>query len=209
MAALQNQKSAAEQQVSAARAQLSQIQSDKERIETERDSLNLATVELKSQREALTRSVSDLESERDRVRAESDRLRAESDELRSDKERLARGIILNLPDILFDVNKATLKRELKTAVDKLAGILLIMSELRVRIEGHTDSTGSEEYNLKLSTERSQGVLAFLGGEGIDESRMTAVGYGLTRPIAGNDTREGRRKNRRVEIIISDKEIGEE
>ncbi len=109
----------------------------------------------------------------------------------------------------FDVNKATLKTELKTAIAKLAGILLIMSELQVRIEGHTDSTGSQEYNLKLSTERSQSVLGFLAGEGIEESRMKAVGYGLTRPIAENDTRQGRQKNRRVEIIISDREIGEE
>ncbi len=226
VAALKGQKSAAEQQVSSARALLSQIQSDKERIEGERDSLNEATVELKSQRQALTRSISDLESESDRLRAEKERLAREKAEVELDRqkteERLqaalsqvadtrdsARGMILNLPDILFDVDKATLKTELKTAVAKLAGILLIMSELRVRIEGHTDSSGSEEYNLALSTERSQGVLSFLGGEGIDESRITAVGYGLTRPIASNDTREGRRKNRRVEIIISDREIGEE
>ena len=107
------------------------------------------------------------------------------------------------------MNKATLKTELKTAIAKLAGILLIMPEHRVRIEGHTDSTGSEEYNLKLSTERAQSVLGFLAEEGIDDSRLKAVGYGLTRPIAENDTREGRQKNRRVEIIISDQEIGEE
>ena len=226
VAALQDQKSAAEQQVSSARAQLSQIQSDKERVETERDSLNQATVELRSQREALTRSISDLEAESDRLRSEKERLAREKAEVELDKQKTedrlqaalsqvadtrdsARGLILNLPDILFDVNKATLKTELKTAIAKLAGILLIMSELQVRIEGHTDSTGSEEYNLKLSTERSQGVLGFLAGEGIEESRMKAVGYGLTRPIAENDTREGRQKNRRVEIIISDREIGEQ
>ncbi len=178
VAALEDQKSAAEQQVASARAQLSQIQSDKERIEGERDSLNQATVELKGQREALTRSISDLESESDRLRSEKERLAQEKAQVELDKqkteERLqaalsqvadtresARGLILNLPDILFDVNKATLKTELKTAIAKLAGILLIMPQLRVRIEGHTDSTGSEEYNLKLSTERAQSVLGFL------------------------------------------------
>ena len=226
VASLESQKSAAEEQVSSARIQLSQIQSEKARIEAERDSLNQATVELKSQREALTCSVSDLESESDRLRAEKERLAREKAQVEADKQKTegrlqaalsqvadtrdsARGLILNLPDILFDVNKATLKTELKTAIAKLAGILLIMSELQVRIEGHTDSTGSEEYNLKLSTERSQSVLGFLAEEGIEESRMKAVGYGLTRPIAENDTRQGRQKNRRVEIIISDREIGEE
>ena len=226
VAALEEQKSAAEQQVSSSRDQLRQIQSDKARIEAERDSLNQATVELKSQREALTLSISDLESESARLRSEKERLAQEKAQVELDKQKTedrlqaalsqvadtresARGLILNLPDILFDVNKATLKTELKTAIAKLAGILLIMPEHRVRIEGHTDSTGSEEYNLKLSTERAQSVLGFLAEEGIDDSRLKAVGYGLTRPIAENDTREGRQKNRRVEIIISDQEIGEE
>ncbi len=107
------------------------------------------------------------------------------------------------------MDKATLKSDLKTSIAKLAGILLIMSELQVRIEGHTDSTGSAEHNLKLSTERSRSVLNFLEAEGIAEGRMKAVGYGLSRPIADNGTREGRQKNRRVEIIISASEIGEE
>ena len=226
VAALEEQKSAAEQQVSSSRDQLRQIQSDKARIEAERDSLNQATVELKSQREALTLSISDLESESARLRSEKERLAQKKAQVELDKQKTedrlqaalsqvadtcesARGLILNLPDILFDVNKATLKTELKTAIAKLAGILLIMPEHRVRIEGHTDSTGSEEYTLKLSTERAQSVLGFLAEEGIDDSRLKAVGYGLTRPIAENDTREGRQKNRRVEIIISDQEIGEE
>ena len=226
VAALEEQKSAAEQQVSSSRDQLRQIQSDKARIEAERDSLNQATVELKSQREALTLSISDLESESARLRSEKERLAQEKAQVELDKQKTedrlqaalsqvadtresARGLILNLPDILFDVNKETLKTELKTAIAKLAGILLIMPEHRVRIEGHTDSTGSEEYTLKLSTERAQSVLGFLAEEGIDDSRLKAVGSGLTRPIAENDTREGRQKNRRVEIIISDQEIGEE
>ena len=189
------------------------------RIRAERDSLNQATVELKSQREALTLSISDLESSTARLRSEKeslavdkqkteDRLQAALSQV-ADTRESARGLILNLPDILFDVNKATLKTELKIVIAKLAGILLIMPEHRVRIEGHTDSTGSEEHNLKLSGERAQSVLGFLAEQGIDDSRLKAVGYGLTRPIADNDTREGRQKNRRVEIIISDQEIGEE
>ncbi len=202
------------------------LRAESARLSIEGDRLKAERDQLKVDGDALREESARLEAESDKLRADKERLSREKAEVelarQQTEERLqsalsqvadtrdsARGIILNLPDILFDVNKATLKTELKTAVAKLAGILLMMSEPRVRIEGHTDSTGSEEYNLKLSTERSQGVLAFLQAEGIDESRMTAVGYGLTRPIAGNDTREGRRKNRRVEIIISDREIGEE
>ena len=209
---LERQKKESQEQVSSARDQLTRMQAEK-------DGLNRATVELKSQREALALSISDLESETARLRSEKkslavdkqkteDRLQAALSQV-ADTRESARGLILNLPDILFDVNKATLKTELKVVIAKLAGILLIMPEHRVRIEGHTDSTGSEEHNLKLSAERAQSVLGFLAEQGIDESRLKAVGYGLTRPIADNDTREGRQKNRRVEIIISDQEIGEE
>ncbi len=208
---LERQKKEAQDQIASARSHLTEISA-------ERDALNQATVELRSQREALTLSIASLEADSERLRQERNQIRLEKakteERLQSalsqvaDTRESARGIILNLPDILFDVDKATLKSDLKTSIAKLAGILLIMSELQVRIEGHTDSTGSPEHNLKLSTERSRSVLNFLEAEGIAEGRMKAVGYGLSRPIADNGTREGRQKNRRVEIIISASEIGE-
>ncbi len=208
---LERQKKEAQDQIASARSHLTEISA-------ERDALNQATVELRSQREALTLSIASLEADSERLRQERNQIRLEKakteERLQSalsqvaDTRESARGIILNLPDILFDVDKATLKSDLKTSIAKLAGILLIMSELQVRIEGHTDSTGSPEHNLKLSTERSRSVLTFLEAEGIAEGRMKAVGYGLSRPIADNGTREGRQKNRRVEIIISASEIGE-
>lgn len=120
----------------------------------------------------------------------------------------ARGMIVNLPDILFATNEAEIKTEAKIVIAKLAGILLIMPELNLRIEGHTDSTGSLEWNDTLSQKRSLSVESFLAGEGIGPDRMVAEGYGPNRPVADNVTKEGRSKNRRVEIIIAEGEVAE-
>jgi outer membrane protein OmpA-like peptidoglycan-associated protein len=118
----------------------------------------------------------------------------------------ARGIILSMSDILFDVNKASLKGDLKTSLAKVAGILSVYQELNVSVEGHTDNTGSEEHNLKLSEQRAQNVLDFLVAQGIEASRLTSKGYGMTLPIADNKTKEGRQKNRRVDLVIKDKAL---
>jgi outer membrane protein OmpA-like peptidoglycan-associated protein len=117
-------------------------------------------------------------------------------------------MIVSLPDILFDLNEATLKNEAKIVIAKLAGILLILPELNLRVEGHTDSTGSADYNQGLSERRAASVRDFLAQQGIGGQRMVAVGYGLTRPVADNSTREGRASNRRVEIVIAEGVISE-
>jgi outer membrane protein OmpA-like peptidoglycan-associated protein len=127
----------------------------------------------------------------------------------SDTHESARGMIVNLPDILFDVGKASLKSGAKYPLAKLAGILLIMQDLNLRIEGHTDSTGSTRVNLRLSKQRADSVSEFLSSQGIDPSRIQTAGYGAERPISDNSTAQGRRENRRVEIIISAGEIAEE
>ena len=116
----------------------------------------------------------------------------------------ARGIILSMSDILFDVDKASLKSDLKTSLARVAGILSVYQELNVSVEGHTDNTGSEEHNLKLSEQRAQNVLQFLVEQGIDAKRLSSKGYGMSKPVADNSTKEGRQKNRRVDLVIKDK-----
>lgn len=118
----------------------------------------------------------------------------------------ARGIILSMSDILFDVNKASLKQDLKTSLAKVAGILSVYQQFNVSIEGNTDNTGSAEHNMKLSEQRANNVKAFLVEQGIDEKRLTAKGLGMTMPIADNKTKEGRQKNRRVDLVIQDKAL---
>ncbi|MBW8887584.1 MAG: OmpA family protein [Fibrobacteres bacterium] len=119
--------------------------------------------------------------------------------------RDARGTIISMSDILFDVGKATLTQDLKTNLAKIAGILTIYKDANVQVEGHTDNVGGEEYNQKLSEKRAENVMQFLVTPGgIAQTRLTSMGYGFSKPIADNATKEGRQKNRRVDLVIMDK-----
>jgi outer membrane protein OmpA-like peptidoglycan-associated protein len=122
--------------------------------------------------------------------------------------REARGLIVNLSDVLFDFNKATLKPGAREKLSKLAGILLAYpGKYQIEIEGHTDSIGSDEYNLKLSEDRAKSVRDYLNGSGIMAEKIIGVrGFGKTKPVTTNDTAEGRQMNRRVEIVIADSEV---
>lgn len=116
----------------------------------------------------------------------------------------ARGTIISMSDILFETGKANLTPDLKTSLAKIAGILLVFKNSRVVVEGHTDNVGSEEYNQTLSERRAENVMNFLVEQGVNASRLTSIGYGLLRPIADNETKEGKAKNRRVDLIVQEK-----
>jgi outer membrane protein OmpA-like peptidoglycan-associated protein len=115
----------------------------------------------------------------------------------------ARGTIVSLADILFDFDKATLRRDVEFNLVKIATILNQFGEMSVLVEGHTDAIGADEYNLQLSKKRAQAVSDFLVSQGVDAKRLSWEGYGKTRPVADNDTEEGRQKNRRVDLVIQD------
>lgn len=102
-------------------------------------------------------------------------------------------------DYLFDFNKAVIKKQYYSQLDDIAATIKKDPKLRVEVQGHTDSIGSEKYNMALSKKRANAVRTYLMKKGIAGSRMTAVGYGKTKPIATNATDEGRHQNRRVEI----------
>lgn len=107
-----------------------------------------------------------------------------------------------LRGVTFLLNKATLTEEGRTTLDAVADTLKQQDNLKVEIAGHTDSIGSESYNTLLSQQRADSVRTYLIGKGIEDRRMTAVGYGELEPVAGNDTDEGRKANRRVEFRIT-------
>lgn len=118
-----------------------------------------------------------------------------------------RGLIVNMGDVLFDTGKSDLRSEAREALAKLTGIVLNYPTLRLAIEGHTDTTGSEEFNQTLSQKRANAVRDYLVTQGLDTGKLSAQGMGMNNPVADNSSVEGRQKNRRVEIIVSGEVIG--
>jgi len=119
----------------------------------------------------------------------------------------ARGLVVNMSDVLFDSGKYTLRPLAREKLAKISGIVLAYPTLKLAIEGNTDSVGTELFNQELSERRAAGVRSYLTQQGVPENSTTASGFGKTRPIASNDTTEGRQQNRRVELIVSGEVIG--
>lgn len=157
-----------------------------------------------------------LQAEGAKQQAEAARLQAEAnaEAARRDAEALQaqlrdlqakqtdRGLVLTLGDVLFDSGQATLKPGAMGTVDRLAEFLNKTPDRSVTIEGHTDSIGSDSYNMSLSENRANSVKAALLSRGVTAGRVIAVGKGEAVPVAGNDNSAGRQQNRRVEIIVS-------
>ena len=117
-------------------------------------------------------------------------------------------MVITLHGIYFDFDKATIKPESRPALEDAAKILNENPTIKVEIQGHTDSIGSDKYNLRLSQKRAQAVVSYLVQNlGIDAGRLTAKGYGESRPVADNNTEEGRAINRRVEFVITGQTSG--
>ena len=119
----------------------------------------------------------------------------------------ARGLIVNLSDVLFDTGKSTLRPGAREKLAKISGIVLAYPDLRLAIEGNTDSVGSDAMNQALSEQRAGSVRDYLLKENIPAASMTSKGFGKTQPVASNDTAEGRQQNRRVEMVVSGEVIG--
>jgi outer membrane protein OmpA-like peptidoglycan-associated protein len=119
----------------------------------------------------------------------------------------ARGLVVNMSDVLFDTGKHTLRPLAREKLAKISGIVLAYPALTLGIEGNTDSVGGDAYNQSLSERRAEAVRGYLAQQGVPESSMTAKGLGETQPIASNDTTAGRQQNRRVELIVAGEVIG--
>lgn len=160
---------------------------------------------------AVAKSEADVAAER--AREEAERARKEREEARgrmqqalslvAETRATARGLIVNLPDILFDTGQATLRIQAREVLSKIAGILLVSRGYHLNIEGHTDNVGGDQYNQKLSEKRAKTVYDYLMNSGVSVDIMTTAGFGKSKPVAPNTTAAGRQKNRRVEIVIED------
>ncbi len=158
-----------------------------------------------------------LRAKEEAAKAEAERARKAAEELRAkllqqfsqvlDTRDTERGLVVNMSDVLFDTGKYTLRQEAREKLARIAGIVLNYPTLKLEAEGHTDSTGSEEFNQKLSEQRAESVRQYLTSQGIAEDSITSVGRGFSMPVASNDTAAGRQKNRRVELIVSGEVIG--
>ncbi len=184
--------------VEAEKAQAATVEEARLRGEAER----MASLEARRRAEAET-NVAKAEAEKQALRA---RLLKQFNLVLETRDS-ARGLIVNLGDVLFDVDRFTLRAAAREKLAKLSGIVLGNPGLRLDVEGHTDSSGGDEHNQKLSENRAGAVRDYLAEQGVPDSSITARGFGKTRPVAPNETAEGRQKNRRVEIVVSGDIIG--
>jgi outer membrane protein OmpA-like peptidoglycan-associated protein len=121
----------------------------------------------------------------------------------------ARGLIVNMSDVLFDTGKYSLRPGAREKLARVAGIISGHVGLKLEVEGHTDSVGGDDYNQQLSEHRATSVRDYLTNAGIPVNSVTAKGFGKTQPVASNDTTAGRQQNRRVELVVSGEIIGTE
>jgi len=119
----------------------------------------------------------------------------------------ARGLIVNMSDVLFDTAKSSLRPLAREKLAKVSGIVSGHPGLRLDVEGHTDSVGGDSYNQRLSEQRGESVRDYLVQQGMLGSAVTTRGLGETQPVSSNDTASGRQQNRRVELVISGDIIG--
>ena len=190
-----------------AQAQAAAAQAAKERAEAE-----AARTAALAQQQAAQAAAQRAEQQRQQAENEKSELRERLRQqlnLVLETRETARGLIVNISDVLFDFNKYTLKPGAREKMAKVSGILLAYPGLKIQVEGHTDSVGSDDYNQRLSEQRAESVRDYLVAQGVPAASVTSVGFGKTRPVVSNDTAEGRQQNRRVELVVSGEPIGVE
>jgi outer membrane protein OmpA-like peptidoglycan-associated protein len=188
----------AQRQQAAALAQQQQAQAQAAEADRQRQAAMAQSQEAERQRQEAVR-------QKEEMRA---RLLAQLNQVLQTKDT-ARGLIVSMPDVLFDFNKYTLKPEARERLAKISGIVLAYPDLKLEIEGHTDSIGSDEYNQSLSEKRAETVRGYLVSSGAVPDHVTATGLGKSNPVADNSTSAGRKLNRRVEMVVSGDVIGSE
>jgi outer membrane protein OmpA-like peptidoglycan-associated protein len=225
---LANERAAGAQREADATAQASQAESERaaaERAKQEAEAARREAERAKSEADASTERALKEKSEAEAASAaEAERARQAVAQAEQEKAQLreqlrqqlnailetretARGLIVNMSDVLFDTGKYTLKPGAKEKLAKISGIVLGHPGLKLEIEGHTDSVGSDEFNQKLSEQRADVVRSYLVAQGLPSDSITAHGFGKTQPVASNDNAAGRQLNRRVELVVSGAAIG--
>jgi outer membrane protein OmpA-like peptidoglycan-associated protein len=197
--AMQQAQSAAQQsQIEAQQEALKRAQADAAAAQAEAAAANARAAQAAAEHSA-QQATNQTEQMRERLRAQLSQV--------LQTQETARGLIVNMSDVLFDSGKYTLKPEAREKLAKVSGILLAYPNLKVQVEGYTDNVGGEQYNLTLSQQRGDAVRAYLVSQGVSPDNITATGYGMSNPIADNATSAGRAQNRRVQMVVSGNAIG--
>jgi outer membrane protein OmpA-like peptidoglycan-associated protein len=184
---------------------------DAERAKADADAATQRAIQERSAAEAASASeaerarlsVAQAEQEKAQLR---DQIRQQLNSILETRET-ARGLIVNMSDVLFDFGQYTLKPGAKEKLAKISGIVLGHPGLNLQIEGYTDSVGTDEVNQKLSEQRAGTVRDYLVAQGLQSNAITAQGFGKSQPVATNNTASGRQQNRRVELVVSGSPIG--
>jgi outer membrane protein OmpA-like peptidoglycan-associated protein len=196
--AQQSQLAAQQSQAAADRAAAQKAEADAARARAEADAANARAQAAEAQHQA-QQSQQSAEESREKLRAQLNSVLETTEN--------ARGLIVHMGDVLFDTNKYTLKPNAQVSLAKVATILTLYPNLKVQVEGYTDSTGAPAYNQTLSENRADAVRDFLVQNGVPQGNVTAQGYGATNFVADNGTAAGRQQNRRVNLVVSGQAIG--
>jgi outer membrane protein OmpA-like peptidoglycan-associated protein len=189
------QRAAAEQQRLAAEQAKAQADADAQRALEQQRAAEAASAAAAQQAQA---QVAAAEAEKARLR---EQLREQLNQVLETRESAGR-LIVNMSDVLFDFGRSELKPGAKEKLAKISGILISHPGLTLEVDGHTDSVGSDEVNMKLSEQRADTVRAYLVSQGVAPDTISAHGFGKEQPVATNDTAAGRQLNRRVEIVVA-------
>jgi outer membrane protein OmpA-like peptidoglycan-associated protein len=195
---------AAEARLSAERARATDADNARLAAETARAQADAARVaaEAKAQSDAASAAA---KSEQDKAALRA-QLREQLNVILDTRET-ARGLIINLSDVLFDTGRADLKPGAREKLARISGILALHPGLHLEVEGHTDDVGTNDSNQRLSERRGESVRTYLVQQGIASTSIGTIGLGETKPVATNGTAAGRQQNRRVELIVSGESIG--
>jgi len=217
VAATEQARADAERAKREAAAQQAAAQTEIDRVTREKAELEAARANAEAERQAAVAATERAnaateEANQLRQKAEADRAELRAELMRQfnlilETRDTARGLIVNMSDVLFDTGKSTLRPGAREKLAKVSGIIQSHPGLKLEIEGHTDSVGGDEYNQQLSEKRAGAVRDYLVQQGIPADSITAKGYGKTRPVVSNATAEGRQRNRRVEMVVSGDIIG--
>ena len=189
---------AANSQAQADAAAAAKAQADAARARAEAEAANARALAAEAQHKAQS-SEADADATREKLRAQLNAVLATTES--------ARGLIVNMSDVLFDTAKFTLKPGTQVSLAKVATILELYPGLKVQVEGYTDSVGGDDYNQKLSENRANSVHDFLVTNGVPPTNVTAAGFGKNDPVADNGSASGRAQNRRVNLVVSGDAIG--